>query len=400
MDQADALAEDLAQHAVALGRGGEVDRLGFLDQRADPVDAGAARDRALQAVGDLVAGARAARRGCRSAGGRPASRSGARRRVAIGGQHQGARDRRRGHHQQVDAGALVGQRQALLRRRSGAARRPRRGADRRRPHPPAPAHGCRRPASARPPPGRASDRVARLALVAAGEQRDLACPAACSSGSMVAKCWRARISVGASSAAWPPASTAFSIASSATTVLPLPTSPCSRRSMRVRLGHVGVDLGQRLLLRTGQGEGQGRRCALRAARRCPCWSARPCACCAGARAPAPAGWPAARHRRGAARRRQGRELAVALRMMGGAQRVAPSRAIAAACRMAGSIHSGSSGSRSSAASHRLAQRPSAAGRRSADRPARRSGSWRALPPARYGRDGPFAARRRSARPGR
>ena len=34
-------------------------------------------------------------------------------------------------------------------------------------------------------------------------------------------------------AAWPPASTAFAIASSATTVLPLPTSPCSRRSIRV-----------------------------------------------------------------------------------------------------------------------------------------------------------------------
>ena len=41
-------------------------------------------------------------------------------------------------------------------------------------------------------------------------------------------CW-ASTSVGASSAAWPPESTTWSIARSATTVLPEPTSPCSSR---------------------------------------------------------------------------------------------------------------------------------------------------------------------------
>ena len=47
----------------------------------------------------------------------------------------------------------------------------------------------------------------------------------------VSKCWRASISVGASIATCAPASTARSMASSATTVLPEPTSPCSRRSI-------------------------------------------------------------------------------------------------------------------------------------------------------------------------
>ena len=45
----------------------------------------------------------------------------------------------------------------------------------------------------------------------------------------VVKCWRARISVGAIMQAWKPLSTASSIDISATRVLPLPTSPCSRR---------------------------------------------------------------------------------------------------------------------------------------------------------------------------
>ncbi len=52
---------------------------------------------------------------------------------------------------------------------------------------------------------------------------------------MVAKCWRASSSVGAIIAAWAPASTQISMASSATRVLPLPTSPCSSRTMRSSL---------------------------------------------------------------------------------------------------------------------------------------------------------------------
>ena len=45
----------------------------------------------------------------------------------------------------------------------------------------------------------------------------------------MAKCCSASVSVGAISAAWPPDSTARSIAYSATTVLPEPTSPISSR---------------------------------------------------------------------------------------------------------------------------------------------------------------------------
>jgi len=49
---------------------------------------------------------------------------------------------------------------------------------------------------------------------------------------MVAKCWRASTSVGAISAVWLPIPTARVMARNATTVLPLPTSPWSNRSMR------------------------------------------------------------------------------------------------------------------------------------------------------------------------
>ena len=60
-------------------------------------------------------------------------------------------------------------------------------------------------------------------------------PRACSSGASqstsLAKCCSARISVGAISAHCQPASMAMQAASAATTVLPLPTSPCSRRCM-------------------------------------------------------------------------------------------------------------------------------------------------------------------------
>ena len=56
--------------------------------------------------------------------------------------------------------------------------------------------------------------------------------AAFASGAMVLRCWRARISVGAMKAACRPASITVAAASSATTVLPEPTSPCNSRSMR------------------------------------------------------------------------------------------------------------------------------------------------------------------------
>ncbi len=65
----------------------------------------------------------------------------------------------------------------------------------------------------------------------------------------VRRCCCASTSVGASRAAWAPASTARSMASSATSVLPDPTSPCSSRSIRRGAARLGVDLGQRRRLR-------------------------------------------------------------------------------------------------------------------------------------------------------
>ena len=58
----------------------------------------------------------------------------------------------------------------------------------------------------------------------------------------VAKCCSASVSVGAMSAACIPCSTARSIACSATTVLPEPTSPISSRCIGRSRGEVGVDL--------------------------------------------------------------------------------------------------------------------------------------------------------------
>ena len=92
-------------------------------------------------------------------------------------------------------------------------------------------------------------------------------PAASASGAMVVKCWRARISVGAISAACRPASITVAAASSATTVLPEPTSPCSSRSMRSRLGEIGDDVVDRARLRRRERIGQGRDDLLRAAAR-------------------------------------------------------------------------------------------------------------------------------------
>ena len=81
-------------------------------------------------------------------------------------------------------------------------------------------------------------------------------PAASASGAMVLRCWRARISVGAMKAACRPASITAAAASSATTVLPEPTSPCSSRNMRCGQREVGDDVVDRLLLRMGQRIGQ------------------------------------------------------------------------------------------------------------------------------------------------
>ena len=69
---------------------------------------------------------------------------------------------------------------------------------------------------------------------------------------MVAKCWRARISVGAISADWPPASAARAMASSADHRLARADIALQQAQHALGLGEVGVDFGQRLLLRAGQ----------------------------------------------------------------------------------------------------------------------------------------------------
>ena len=83
--------------------------------------------------------------------------------------------------------------------------------DRRTRHPPAPAHACRpRAGSCRrrgPPASPSSARWPSRPVSSASRT-----PAASASGAMVAKCWRARSSVGAISAACAPASTAVSMA--------------------------------------------------------------------------------------------------------------------------------------------------------------------------------------------
>ena len=107
----------------------------------------------------------------------------------------------------------------------------------------------------------------------------------------VAACWRASTSVGAISAAWAPASIARSIAAAATTVLPLPTSPCSSRSIGAGLARSPPISAMRALLAGGQREGQGRRASARAACPSPA-SARPGQARRARRASArgPAGW--------------------------------------------------------------------------------------------------------------
>ena len=54
-------------------------------------------------------------------------------------------------------------------------------------------------------------------------------PSGCNHAASLRKCCSARISVGAINATWAPAAMAWAAAMAATTVLPLPTSPCNRR---------------------------------------------------------------------------------------------------------------------------------------------------------------------------
>ena len=114
MHQVDLLAETLAQFLEALLRGGEIDLFGFLDQRADPIGALPAADRAADRVLDFLDARERNGAGVdRLAAGRLLAQFGDVH-VAEIGQHQRARDRRGGEHQHVDRLALLRQRQPLM----------------------------------------------------------------------------------------------------------------------------------------------------------------------------------------------------------------------------------------------------------------------------------------------
>ena len=160
------------------------------------------------------------------------------RQVAVGGEGQRARDRGGGHVEEVrprpGPGRPLGEAPGAARRRSGAARPPPPGPGGELDAPPT-SSACVPTASGR---GAGAQRHARAAparrrgdlpgeqhrrQAGGGQQR-----------SSVRRCCSASVSVGTSSAAWAPASTAWQIARAATSVLPEPTSPWSRR----RIGRV------------------------------------------------------------------------------------------------------------------------------------------------------------------
>ena len=153
-----------------------------------------------------------------------------------------------------------------------------------------------------PSASRASSRVARAALLAAGQQRELDARRLPPAFASVAKCWRARISVGAISAACAPASTASSMAEQRHHRLAAADIALQQPQHARRRRHVAGDL--------GRAPGAATRVSAKgsAASDLPPQLALGLDDAAGAaawRARAPArwraGWRAARHRRGAAR---------------------------------------------------------------------------------------------------
>ncbi len=94
--------------------GGEVDQFGFGDERTDPIDLIARRDRPADGAGDLLEPiARYEPRRDRLAAGRFLVEHG-QVHVAEIGEREGARDRRRRHDQDVDRLALGPEGQALV----------------------------------------------------------------------------------------------------------------------------------------------------------------------------------------------------------------------------------------------------------------------------------------------
>ena len=109
-----ALPKLASSAAKRSSRRGEIAGLGFLDQRTDPIDAAAFGKRAPDRGHHLVEAIERDGAGVdRQPPGRLLLELGDVH-VAEGGQHQRARDRRRGHHQHVDRRTLAGERQALV----------------------------------------------------------------------------------------------------------------------------------------------------------------------------------------------------------------------------------------------------------------------------------------------
>jgi hypothetical protein len=179
--------------------------------------------------------------------------------VGVVAHRQRARDGRGAHHQQVGL-QLAGRRGFL---QLGAQRQALRHAEAvllvddgqaqagevpRRPGSP---RACRPPAPPRHWPPR-HHRLRPLPLRLPVSQATCARPSGSSHCTSLRKCCSARISVGAISAHCQPASDGHAAASAATTVLPEPTSPCSRRCMGCGGPGRRPDLGDHALLGGGQ----------------------------------------------------------------------------------------------------------------------------------------------------
>ena len=104
----------LAQHPGAVFGCGEVDLFGFLHQRTDPIGALAAIERGAQMADQFVQPVGTHHTRLHGFAARRTSRDARDIHVAIGGQRQGARDGRRGHHQHIGRPALALQLHALM----------------------------------------------------------------------------------------------------------------------------------------------------------------------------------------------------------------------------------------------------------------------------------------------
>ena len=296
--QPDQAAEPFGEQPMPLHRRHRRVGLAALDHRADPVDPLAAGQRPVDGVHHLVDpldghgpgdGGGAARRLLDQVGGGD---------VAIGSEHQAARDRRRGHQQHVDGPALVHEVQALAdaepvllvdhrqaqiaerhpvleqsvrahRERASTGGQPLqcRPALRRR-------GPCRSAAPRRMPSGAKRRRKRRRVLPCQHLGRHHQCRLGAGLGRLQHGCQRHQRLAAADIALQQP-------------------------QHRRRCGQLAVDLGDGPALAVGEREGQGRQQPVTQAAVAPAARGRPAgpACCASASAPA--GWPAARRRPGA-----------------------------------------------------------------------------------------------------